>query len=392
MPFEFGTANRIIFGAGAIERVGRLAADLGRCALLVTGRSLERADALVRQLEKHDLLVSRFSVTNEPTLKTLTEGLAQARGLGVDVVIGFGGGSVIDAGKALAALVNNPGDVMDYLEVIGRGRPLTNVPVPCIAVPTTAGTGAEVTCNAVLKSTEHGVKVSLRSPMMFPRFAVIDPELTLSLPPPVTAATGMDALTQLIEAFVSKRSNPLTDGLCRDGIKRAARSLRTVYFRPDDAGARSDMSLGSLFSGLALANAGLGAVHGIAGPLGGLCDAPHGIICARLLPTVVKINVQSLQNRDPTSAALVRYQKIFRWLAGTRMATATDGIEWLNQLVKDLQIPPLCNYGLQPSHIARLVPQAQKASSMQTNPVSLTTAELAEILSEAITARGLARK
>ena len=383
MFFEFGTANRIIFGAGAIDRVGRLAADQGRRALVVTGRSPERADALVQQLKNQDVLVSRFSVTAEPTLELLTEGLSQAQGHGADVVIGFGGGSVIDTGKALAALVSNPGDVMEYLEVIGRGRPLTTVPAPFIAVPTTAGTGAEVTCNAVLKSTEHDVKVSLRSPMMFPRFAVVDPGVTLSLPPQVTAATGMDALTQLIEAFVSKKSNPLTDSLCRDGIKRVARSLRTAYFRPDDAGARSDMSLGSLFSGLALANAGLGAVHGIAGPLGGLRDAPHGVICAKLLPAVVKINVQALQNREPTSAALARYQKVFRWLSGFRAPTATDGIEWLHQLVNDLQIPPLSDYGLQPGHTARLVHQAQKASSMRTNPVSLTAAELAEIVSDA---------
>jgi alcohol dehydrogenase class IV len=386
MLFEFGTANRIIFGAGAIKRVGPLAADLGRCALVVTGRSPERADVIVQQLKNHDILVGRFCVTGEPTLGLLTEGLSLARGHVADVVMGVGGGSVIDTGKALAALVSNPGDLMEYLEVIGRGRPLTNVPVPFIAVPTTAGTGAEVTCNAVLKSTRHGVKVSLRSPMMFPRFAVVDPEVTLSLPPQVTAATGMDALTQLIEAFVSKRSNPLTDSLCRDGIKRVARSLRTVYFRPNDLNARSDMSLASLFSGLALANAGLGAVHGLAGPLGGLCEAPHGVICAKLLPTVVKINVQALQNREPTSAALVRYQEVFRWLTGSRTATAADGIEWLHQLVTDLQIPPLSDYGLQSSHTARLVPQAQKASSMQTNPVSLTVAELAEILFDAITA------
>jgi alcohol dehydrogenase class IV len=383
MLFEFGTADRIIFGAGSIDRVGRLAADLGRRVLVVTGRSPERADGLVQQLKRHDILACRFSITGEPTLGLLTEGLSQARGHAADLVIGLGGGSVVDTGKAVAALLSNSGDVMDYLEVIGRGRPLTNVPAPYIAVPTTAGTGAEVTCNAVLKSTEHDVKVSLRSPMMFPLFAVVDPEVTLSLPPQVTAATGMDALTQLIEAFVSKKSNPLTDNLCRDGIKRAARSLRTAYFRPDDLSARSDMSLASLFSGLALANAGLGAVHGIAGPLGGLCDAPHGVICAKLLPTVVKINVQALQSREPTSAALVRYQEVFRWLTGSQTATAADGTEWLHQLVKDLQIPPLCDYGLRPSHIARLVLQAQKASSMQTNPVTLTASELAEIVSEA---------
>lgn len=383
MIFEFGTANRIIFGSGAVARVGRLAAALGRRVLVVTGSSPERGEALLRQLKDQGLVIDRVTVAGEPSLMHVADVVGHARRQKTEVVIGFGGGSVIDTGKALAALVSNPGDVLDYLEVIGRGRPLTTAPAPCIAVPTTAGTGAEVTCNAVLKSTEHDVKVSLRSPMMFPRFAVVDPEVTLSLPPAVTAATGMDALTQLIEAFVSKRANPLTDTLCRDGIKKVARSLRTVYCQPDDTAARSDMSLASLFSGLALANAGLGAVHGLAGPLGGLCDAPHGVICAKLLPTVVKINVQALQSREPTSAALVRYQKAFRWLTGSRTATAIDGIEWLNQLVKDLQIPPLCNYGLRSSHTARLVLQAQKASSMQTNPVSLSAAELEEIVSEA---------
>ncbi|MFZ0614347.1 MAG: iron-containing alcohol dehydrogenase [Desulfobacterales bacterium] len=380
MHFEFGTANRIIFGAGATERVGRLAADLGRRALVVCGRSPERAEVLEQKLKIHDLTVRRFSVGGEPDLERLAEGLSRARGNGTEVVIGFGGGSVIDTAKALAAMINNPGDVMDYLEVIGRGRPLANAPAPCIAVPTTAGTGAEVTCNAVLKSAEHGVKVSLRSPLMFPRFAVVDPELTLSLPPPVTAATGMDALTQLIEAYVSKKSNPLTDSLCRDGIKRIARSLRTVFSRPDDISARSDMSLGSLFSGLALANAGLGAVHGMAGPLGGLCDAPHGVICANLLPGVVKANVQALRDREPASAALGRYQKVSRWLTGSRSATVTGGIDWLYRLVGELHIPRLSDYGLQPSDTTRLAAQSLKASSMRTNPVALTIAELEELL------------
>ncbi len=380
MHFEFGTADRIIFGAGALERVSGLAADLGRRVLVVCGRAPERADVLEQMLKIHGLTVSRFSVGGEPNLEHLAEGLSRARDNGTEVVIGFGGGSVIDTAKALAALIKNPGDVMDYLEVIGRGRPLANAPAPCIAVPTTAGTGAEVTCNAVLKSIEHGVKVSLRSPMMFPRFAVVDPEVTSSLPPPVTAATGLDALTQLIEAYVSKKSNPLTDSLCRDGIRRVARSLRTAFSRPDDLSARSDMALGSLFSGLALANAGLGAVHGMAGPLGGSCDAPHGVICANLLPVVVKANVQALRDREPAAVALARYQKVSRWLTGSRSATVTDGIDWLYRLVGEVRIPRLSHYGVQPNDTARLAAQSLKASSMRTNPVALTVAELEEIL------------
>jgi alcohol dehydrogenase class IV len=384
MIFEFKTAGRIVFGAGVLSRVGPLAAGLGRRALLVTGRSTARADAFARQLNDRGLTIGRFSVHGEPTLKMIEEGLSQARSQDTEVVIGFGGGSAIDAAKALAALIKNTGNVMDYLEVIGRGGPLAQTPVPCIAVPTTAGTGAEVTCNAVLKSTEYGVKVSLRSPAMFPRFAVVDPETTLSLPPLVTAATGMDALTQLLEAFVSKKSNPLADGLCREGIKRAARSLRQACDSPRDMTARGDMSLASLFSGLALANAGLGAVHGIAGPLGGLCDAPHGVICARLLPAVVQVNLKALQDRDPTSVALDRYDRIFRWLTGSESASAADGIDWLHRLIWDLRLPRLGDYGLRHHHIDKLAARARRASSMQSNPVALTASELGHILSDTL--------
>ena len=231
-----------------------------------------------------------------------------------DLIIGLGGGSAIDTGKAIAALLTNAGDPLDYLEVIGRGQALTDAPAPFIAIPTTAGTGAEVTRNAVLASPEHRVKVSLRSPLMLPRVALVDPELTYGLPPAITASTGLDALTQLIEPFVSIRANPLTDAICRDGMRRAARSLRRAY----EEGTMLPPARtwpASLFGGLALANAGLGAVHGFAGPLGGLFPAPHGVICARLLPLIVEANVRALQERKPNTSVLQRYAEVARLTA-----------------------------------------------------------------------------
>ena len=290
----------------------------------------------------------------------------------------------IDTAKAIAALAPNPGAVLDYLEVVGKGRPLQHAPLPLIAVPTTAGTGAEVTCNAVLKSNDHGVKVSLRSPLMFPRFAIVDPELTLTLPPSVTAATGMDALTQLIEAYVSKRSSPMTESVCRAGILRSARSLRPAYDCVEDLNARVDLSLASLFSGLALANSGLGAVHGIAAPLGGMCTAPHGAVCAKLLPHVIAANVNALQEKNPESPALVKFKDVARWLTGSPSAGAVELVQWLHELSRDLNIPSLSAYGLERGHIPDLVARSLKASSMNTNPVPLTETELYHVIEKSI--------
>src|SRR5208282_5705063 len=228
----------------------------------------------------------------------------------------FGGGSAIDAAKAIAAMLTNKGELLDYVEIIGRGKPLTQPSAPFIAVPTTAGTGSEVTRNAVLASPEHRVKVSLRSPLMLPRVAVVDPELTYALPPAITASTGLDALTQLIEPFVCARANPMVDALCIEGIRRAARSLREVVHQNPGKSAREDMALASLFGGIALANAGLGAVHGFAGPMGGMFAAPHGALCAALLPGVMAANVAALRRRQPGGEGLRRYDEIARLLTG----------------------------------------------------------------------------
>lgn len=384
MHFEFSTADRILFGPGSLGQIDRLADNLGRRVLVVTGRTSMRAAPLLKLLAKNNMTISCFSVEEEPTLTVLERGLAVAREDDADSIIGFGGGSAIDTAKAISALAPNPGAVLDYLEVIGKGRPLQHVPLPLIAVPTTAGTGAEATCNAVLKSIDHGVKVSLRSPLMFPRFAIVDPELTLSLPPSVTAATGMDALTQLIEAYVSKRSNPMTESVCREGILRSARSLRPAYDCAEDLNARIDLSLASLFSGLALANSGLGAVHGIAAPLGGMCPAPHGAVCAKLLPHVIAANVNALQEKNPESPTLAKFKDVARWLTGSPSAGVVELVQWLHELSRDLNIPSLSTYGLGRHQVPELITRSQKASSMQTNPAALTKTELHEILDKAI--------
>jgi alcohol dehydrogenase class IV len=300
------------------------------------------------------------------------------------VVIAIGGGSALDAGKAIAAMLANPGELLDYLEVIGRGQALTRPSVPFIAIPTTAGTGSEVTRNAVLASPEHHVKVSLRSPLVLPRVAVVDPELTYGLPPASTASTGLDALTQLIEPYVCSRANPMTDALCVEGIRRAARSLRAAFADGRNATARSDMAVASLFGGLALANAGLGAVHGFAGPIGGQFPAPHGAVCAALLPQVMEANLRALRQRQPGADTLRRYEEVAHLVTGNASATAEAGVEWVRKLVADLQIPRLGHYGLKREHTAGLVEKASQASSMKANPIALTRNELAGILERAL--------
>lgn len=384
MRFEFATATRVRFGADVLKEIGPIARSLGRRALLVTGAPPGRAEQLKGLLQQSGIGAPTFPVPGEPDLKAVDAGVAKARQEQCDLVISFGGGSVVDAGKAIAAMLTNPGALLDYLEIIGGGKSLVNAPAPFIAIPTTAGTGAEVTRNAVLAAPEHRVKVSLRSPLMLPQVALVDPQLTLNLPRDITAASGLDALTQLIEPYVSCRANPLTDALCIEGIRRAARSLRRVWENGSELAAREDMALASLFSGMALANAGLGAVHGFAGPIGGMFPAPHGAVCAALLPHVMAANLRALQQRQPESAALKRFDEIARLLTRNPAADATDGIRWVGQLVRDLQIPPLSRYGITPAHIAELVPKAAAASSMKGNPLPLEDAELGEVIASAL--------
>jgi alcohol dehydrogenase class IV len=384
MNFEFATATRIIFGPGTLPQAGPIAKDFGKRAIVVTGRNPERAERLLSELRSHGVTAVTFPVSGEPELTTITDGVALAKKEKSDLVISTGGGSVLDTGKAVAAMLTNDGDLLDYLEVIGAGKPLTRSPAPFIAIPTTAGTGSEVTRNAVLASPQHKVKVSLRSLHMLPKVALVDPELTYELPPSITASTGLDALTQLIEAYLCSRSNPMTDAVCADGIRRAARSLRQACQAGRHPEAREDMALAGLFGGMALANAGLGAAHGFAGPIGGMFSAPHGQLCAALLPHVLETNLKALRQRELNSRILPRFDNVARWLTGTSDASADKGIDWVRKLVSDLKIPPLRTYGISLADKERIVANAAKASSMKANPIVLTQDELGGILEQAL--------
>jgi alcohol dehydrogenase class IV len=382
--FEFATAGLVLFGEGTLDRAGSLAADLGTRALVVGGAGATRVEPLLALLARAGIPFATFSVAGEPTVETALDGVEQARGFQADLIIGMGGGSPIDAAKAVAALLANPGDPYDYLEVVGRGLPLRNPAAPVIAIPTTAGPGAEVTRNAVLASPQDRVKVSVRHASMLPRVALVDPALTYDMPQPITASTGLDALTQCLEPFVSHLASPLTDGFCREGMGRAARSLGRAFRDGSDREARRDMALASLCGGLALANAKLGAVHGFAGPIGGAFDAPHGSVCARLLPCVMEVNVRAMQRRAPDSPALARYREVARILTGGAGATVADGVAWVRSLCDELAVPGLGTWGVRREDFADLVSKAVSASSMKGNPVRLTEKELTSILAAAL--------
>jgi alcohol dehydrogenase class IV len=383
MKFEFSAPDRIVFGAGSFARLASLASGLGRRPLLVAGRRRAPLAPLVEELGAAGAAVTELEVAGEPSTDSIEAGLALARGSGCDLVIAVGGGSVLDTGKAIAALLRQEGGLFDYLEVIGRARPLAQPKAPLVAAPTTAGTGAEATCNAVVFSPAHRVKVSLRHPELFPTIALVDPALTHSLPPAQTAASGLDALTQLIEPFTTPAAQPFTDALCRDGIARAGRSLRRVFAAGTDAEAREDMALASLESGIALTNARLGAVHGLAGPLGGLTGAPHGRLCAALLPAVLEANVRLLQKRGDGAAILARYDEVGRLLTGNERAGAGEAVAWVRETCRMFRIEKLSALGLKRSDVPALVEKAKQASSMKGNPAVLSAEEIEAIVDSA---------
>ena len=382
--FEFATPERIVFGPGVVSRAGTLVRSLGHRVLLVTGRNVLRADPVRDSFRKAGLDWVEFAVTGEPTVSDAEAGATLALAEKADCVLACGGGAVVDAGKAIAALATHPGDPFRFLEIIGQGLPLENAPLPFLAVPTTAGTGAEATRNAVLTSPGHSLKVSLRSPRMVPRVALIDPELALGLPANLTACTGLDALTQLLEPWVGSKANGMTDACCREGLPRVARSLGRAVADGHDLGARSDLAYAALLSGLALAHSGLGAVHGLAGPIGGRFPAPHGAVCAALLGPVWRANVDTLRNADPHHPALQRYQQAARWLTGNPGAAIDDGLRWITDSVAGWQVPRLARYGLTPTDFPALAQAAQASSSMKGNPIRLPDAVLQQALAEAL--------
>lgn len=379
MNFDFATAGRVVFGAGRAADLPAVVAPLGSRVLVCTGSSPGRHAALLSSLELPQVV---STVDAEPTVERVRAVTQAAREHGADVVLGIGGGSVLDLAKTVAMLLGNGGDPLDYLEVVGRGLPIGRPSVPFVAVPTTAGTGSEVTANAVLTDTGHGVKASVRSPLMLARVALVDPLLTVDCPPAVTASSGLDALTQCLEPLVSVRANPVTDALAREGLRRAGSGLRRAYADGSDVAARTDLAVCALSGGMALANAKLGAVHGFAGVLGALTGVPHGMACAAFLVPVVEANLRALRERAPASPALDRYAEAARLLTGDPDASTVDGLDWLRGTVAMLGVPPV---RVDPSDAQTVVDRVARASSTQGNPVELSTDELHAVL-EAATA------
>lgn len=397
MTWGFSGPGEILFGEGSLRELGRRAAALGNRAFVVTGRNPGRASAALDFLRASGLAVAAFPAPGEPTFEILRSALAEARRfagppdadrptgpLAGLIVVGFGGGSALDLSKGLGILLSNPGDPLDYAEVIGAGRPFTAPSVPVICVPTTAGTGSEATRNAVFAEPARGVKVSLRSPYMFPRLALVDPELCLGLPPPATAYTGMDALAQVLEPFVCLRANPATDALCASALAEAGPALRRAFRDGGDLAARSILSRISLFSGLALGNAGLGAVHGLAAPLGGRFPVPHGAACAALLAPAARANIRSLRERDPGGPGLDRYARAARLVTGNPGAEPENLAAALADLAADLDIPGLSAWGVREADLPTLAADAGASSSMKANPVALAASEIEGILREAL--------
>jgi alcohol dehydrogenase class IV len=382
--FEFATPQRVIFGEDTLSEAGKIAATFGNRAVVVTGQGGAEPKRLLDYLQEQGVEWVQVQAAGEPDIHSVANAVRTAQSFEANLVIGFGGGSSLDTAKAVSAMLTNPGELLDYLEVVGKGQFLLHLAAPCIAIPTTAGTGSEVTRNAVLGVHDQKMKVSMRSPLMLPRVALVDPELTCSLPPAVTATTGMDAITQVLEPYVSIRSNMMTDLFCREGLKNGPQALLRAFKDGEDRAARRCMAWTSLMGGLALANSGLGAVHGFASPIGGMFDAPHGAVCARLLAPVMEMNVRALQKRVPDSPILERYADAARWMTGNDAAQIEDAIEWLNELAHALAIPSLSTYGVDQDDIASIVEKAMAASSMKANPIQLTEEELSRVLSTAL--------
>lgn len=380
--FDYISPTRIIFGKGSIQKCGMLARELGNNALVITGSGKVSVDGLRTLLRSEDINWTEYHVNCEPNIGTILDGIRIAKDAKCDHVICLGGGSVMDSGKAIAAMMTNPGNLLDYLEVVGKGKSVDNQGLPVINIPTTAGTGSEVTRNSVISVPEGKVKVSMRGKGMAATIALIDPELTYSLSPETTATTGMDALTQVIEAYMSNSANPISDAYALEGIRRGAESILKAFQNGRDEQARENMSLTALFSGIALSQAGLGAVHGFAGVIGGMTDAPHGAICACLLPAVLSVNFELMSKKGNDNDSLIRFTKLSQILTGKSAASSQNAIGWIRDLCKKLDIKGLSSLGVKKDDFKNIVPKAVVSSSMKKNPVTLNEDALHRILDE----------
>ncbi|MFW3837384.1 iron-containing alcohol dehydrogenase [Klebsiella variicola] len=376
--FSVFSAGEIRFGRGQLDTVAGWVAQRSERVMLVHGSSSARAAVLLGQLAGAGLDAHTFSVAREPSLEDIRNGVEQAREASIKVIVSLGGGAVIDAGKAIAALVPANGSIIEYLEVVGNGRLLESAPLPFVAIPTTAGTGAEVTKNAVINVPEQRRKVSLRDNRMLPDLAVVDPSLTDRTPRSVTLASGLDALTQVIEPYVCNRANTFTDMLCRDAIPRAMNALRTLMEK-ECAASRDDMAWVSLCGGLALANAGLGVIHGLAGPLGGLCDAPHGALCGTLLPYGLELNLENVASEE----SLSRLEEIRDALALSFSVPTTQAFTALADWSHRHGLGTLRELGVPYEALEAAAEAALNASSMRANPAKLSQSQLLSLLHKA---------
>jgi len=382
MGFSFLTAPQIIFESGALT-AGSLPC-MGERALLVLGRDTARNQELARIVGEGVAVGAVARCEREPTVAEVDLAVERARAGRCDWVVAAGGGAVLDCGKAAAAMMSNPGSLEDYLEGVGKELSIDARPAPMIAAPTTAGTGSEVTKNAVISGPTY--KKSVRSPMMIPEVALVDPLVTHTMPPDVTASCGMDAMVQCVESYLSRGASPITDGLALQGAAAAGRSLGRAFDNGGDAEAREDMALASLLGGVCLANAGLGAVHGFASPLGALFPIPHGVACAAIFPQVLRANLEASESSETGPRLLRRTAQVARCMGASSSpddrTAVEEGIDWVAALQRRIGIPRLGALGIKREDFPRLV-AGSRGSSMRYNPVELTDEQLTRILEAA---------
>ncbi|MBN2347298.1 MAG: iron-containing alcohol dehydrogenase [Bacteroidales bacterium] len=385
--FNFSGIPTIHFGPGKIFEIPEIIKMYGHTILLVTGStsfaSSYYASKLFSQLNNQGIIVFQTRIMKEPSPQDVDEAVSDFRGKNIDAVVAVGGGSVIDAGKAISAMIPSGEPVKDYLEGIGK-KHHSGIKVPFIAVPTTSGTGSETTKNAVISEVgPEGFKRSLRHDNFMPDIALVDPELALSCPPEITAASGMDTFTQLLESYLSTKSNPLTDALALEGIKRVKQSLTSVYLNGSDLEARSNMAYASMLSGITLTNAGLGVIHGFASSLGGLYDIPHGVVCGTLMGSVNRLMVNKLNSKDSESHTLKKYAEISRIFFQETQDTGDVDLAYMlvnkiEELITDLRLPGLGAYGVTTDDLEKIALD----TSNKNNPVQLDREDLIGVLSE----------
>ena len=379
VTWDFNTPTQIIFGSGSITRLSEII-GANRHVLIVTGGNKPIKERIESLLPSNENRVDWISVEREPTIDFLLGVCDSYCDNPPDAIVAVGGGSVIDTGKVISSFVRRPNEIRDYAEVIGKGLPVDQTGLKMVAIPTTAGTGSEVTRNAVMTIPDSHVKVSLRGKGLYPSVAIVDPELTLSLPPGVTASTGMDALTQLIESLVSIKANPFSQVICRTGLSGIGYHLVDAYQDGQNITAREGMSYASLMSGIALANSGLGAVHGFAAVIGGMFGIAHGEICASMLPAVCSVNIDALMRTNSHHPALQIYDECIQLIISKKKTNRLDLIEWLRELHGSIGIRSLSRLGVTSSSFPEIITRTKLSSSIKGNPIVLSDEDLLKIL------------